>query len=159
MKGKPPKGTVSASDVIVEVRPGVYERRDGSGYLLEQVIKPGEIMKHRRRELRMSMQELGDAIGVSKSTISRYESGEIEKLPVSYLTPIAEALQVDPLYLLGAVEKHHVSNGATLEIVPVPTVEDSAFSYAKSETDLLVEKYKDAPEHIKEAIRTMLQME
>lgn len=106
MSSKPKKGVVSASDVVRQIRPGVYERRDGSGYLPEQLIKPGEIMKHRRKELHMSMQELGDAIGVSKSTISRYESGEIEKLPVSYITPIAEALKVDPLYLLGAEDKY-----------------------------------------------------
>lgn len=159
MSSKPKGGVVSASDVVRQIRPGVYERRDGSGYLLEQLIKPSEIMKHRRKELHMSMQELGDAIGVSKSTISRYESGEIEKLPVSYLTPIAEALKVDPLYLLGAEDKHGEHRGATLEYVPVPTVEETAFSYEKSETDLLVEKYNDAPEHIKEAIRAMLQME
>ena len=159
MSSKPKKGAVPASDVVVQVRPGVYERRDGSGYLLDVYIKPGEIMKHRRKELHMSMQELGDAIGVSKSTISRYESGEIEKLPVPYLSPIAKALKVDPLYLLGAESMTGSDRSVTIDTVAVPTVADSAFSFEKSEADLLVEKYNDAPEHIKEAIRAMLQME
>ena len=148
-------------DVWEQIRPGVYQRVDADGIVLERLVRPGEIIHARRRSLRMSMQELGDRIGVSKSTISRYESGEIEKMPVSFLGPIAKALNVSPLYLLGAeYPPDELDQGTTLsyETVPVPTIADRTFSYEKTEIDLLVEKYTAAPEHIKQAIRTMLQM-
>ena len=149
-----------SKDYFIEVRPGVYRRYDDDGRMLEQHVSPSTIMKARRKELGMSMQELGDRIGVSKATISRYESGQIEKLPVTYLTPIAEALQVDPMYLLGSDDKW-IKSGSSVEyrVVPVPTVEESAFNAKKSETELLIEKYNDAPDHVKQAIRSLLQMD
>ena len=36
-----------------------------------------DIIKFRRKQLRLTQKQLGDLIGVSSPTISRYESGEI----------------------------------------------------------------------------------
>ena len=36
-----------------------------------------DLIKSRRIALGMTMKELGDAVGVSEATISRYESGQI----------------------------------------------------------------------------------
>ena len=38
----------------------------------------GEQMKKRRKQLNMSADELADKFGVSRSTIFRYENGDIE---------------------------------------------------------------------------------
>lgn len=58
-------------------------------------------MKKRREELDMSYQTLSDKVGISKSTLQRYETGYIKNMPVDKLEDIANALQVSPAYLTG----------------------------------------------------------
>lgn len=58
-------------------------------------------MKKRREELDMSYQTLSDKVGISKSTLQRYETGYIKNMPVDKLEDIAEALCVSPAYLMG----------------------------------------------------------
>lgn len=41
------------------------------------------LMKQRRKELGMSADDLAEALGVSRSTIFRYESGQIQKIPIN----------------------------------------------------------------------------
>lgn len=65
------------------------------------IMKVGDRIKKRREEIGMSADKLGSLIGVSRSTIYRYESGDIEKLPTDILGPIAKALRVTPAYLMG----------------------------------------------------------
>lgn len=66
--------------------------------------KMQEIMsriKSRREELDMSYQTLSDKVGISKSTLQRYETGYIKNMPVDKLEDIASALNVSPAYLMG----------------------------------------------------------
>lgn len=58
-------------------------------------------MKQRREELGMSYQALSDKVGISKSTLQRYETGSIKNMPVDKLEEIADALRVSPAYLMG----------------------------------------------------------
>ena len=58
-------------------------------------------IKERRLELNLSYQDIADATGLSKSTIQRYETGSIRKLPVNQIEDIAKALHVTPGYLMG----------------------------------------------------------
>ena len=61
----------------------------------------GQRIKQRRKELKMSAEELGKRLGKDRSTIYRYEKGDIENLPLDILEPIARALQTTPQYLMG----------------------------------------------------------
>lgn len=61
----------------------------------------GERIKQRRKELRMSADKLGEILGKDRSTIFRYEKGDIENLPLDILKPIATALSTTPQYLMG----------------------------------------------------------
>ena len=58
-------------------------------------------MKSRREELDMSYQTLSDKVGISKSTLQRYETGSIKNMPIDKLEDIAKALNVSPSYLMG----------------------------------------------------------
>lgn len=60
----------------------------------------GDRIKRLRKEKRISVIEIANAIGVSRSNFYRYESGEIENLPYKTLIPIANILGVSPAYLL-----------------------------------------------------------
>ena len=61
----------------------------------------GQRLKKRRKELGISADKLGEALGKDRSTIFRYEKGDIEKLPLDILEPIAKELQTTPQYLMG----------------------------------------------------------
>jgi transcriptional regulator with XRE-family HTH domain len=60
----------------------------------------GEKIRKRRMELNMTMDDLGNAIGVQRSAINKYEKGMITDLKRSTIHALAKALQVSPLYLL-----------------------------------------------------------
>lgn len=64
-------------------------------------MNTGKRMTERRKQLGVSPDKVAEALGVSRSTVYRYESGEIEKLPLDALEPLAEVLQTSPAYLAG----------------------------------------------------------
>ena len=61
----------------------------------------GERVKQARIKASLSVDELAARIGKDRSTIYRYESNEIEKLPTSIIEPLSKALGVLPSYLMG----------------------------------------------------------
>ena len=61
----------------------------------------GDRIKDRRKHLKMSADELGKRIGKDRSTVFRYEKGDIENLPLDILEPIAKALNTTPQDLMG----------------------------------------------------------
>lgn len=60
----------------------------------------GERIKSRRKELRMSQEELGNRIGFTKSSISRIEHGD-RAVSFENINKIASVLEVDQKWLLG----------------------------------------------------------
>lgn len=63
----------------------------------------GERMKSRRKQLGFSAEYVADKLGCSPSTIYRYENGDIEKMPLDVLAPLASILLVSPEYLLNGI--------------------------------------------------------
>ena len=70
-------------------------------------------IKNRRQELDLSYQDLSDLTGISKSTLQRYETGFIKKVPITQIEIIAKALNVSPGYLMGW-EDNKLLNDTTL---------------------------------------------
>ncbi|RXI55259.1 hypothetical protein DP122_04960 [Clostridium tetani] len=64
-------------------------------------MKMNEKIKSRREELGLTLQDIGDFIGVSKATVQRYESGEIKNLKLESIEKLAIILNVSPAYLMG----------------------------------------------------------
>src|SRR5690606_598863 len=62
---------------------------------------PGARIKRRRMELGLSVEDVAKALGKDRSTIYRYESDEIENMPVSVLVPLARILRTSPTWILG----------------------------------------------------------
>lgn len=60
----------------------------------------GEKMQKRRKELGMTLEEVGNLIGVGKSTVRKWETGMIKSMSVMWLEPIAKALKMDIMDLL-----------------------------------------------------------
>lgn len=75
----------------------------------------GERIKKRRTELNITAEELGNRVGVDRSTVYRYEKGDIEKFPVSVLGPFAKALQTSVAYLMGWTDDSNPSSESKKE--------------------------------------------
>ena len=61
----------------------------------------GSNIKKRRRELGLTLEELSGAVGVSRQTLSRYETGVIANIPPDKVERLAAALSVTPATLMG----------------------------------------------------------
>lgn len=72
-------------------------------------MKTSEIIQYRRKFLGMTLEQVADAVGVNKSTIMRYERGDIEKMSVQNLVPLADALHCSPLFLRHIQKKQGIS--------------------------------------------------
>ncbi len=55
----------------------------------------------RRAELGLTLEEVGKAVGVSKSAVQKWESGEIANMRRDKIAKLAIALQCSPAYLMG----------------------------------------------------------
>lgn len=58
----------------------------------------GDKIKNIRLNKGLTLQELGDKVGLSQATLSKYETGDIKNIPNSRLKKISEILQVDISY-------------------------------------------------------------
>ncbi|MBL7575763.1 Transcriptional regulator, contains XRE-family HTH domain [Peptoniphilus asaccharolyticus DSM 20463] len=58
----------------------------------------GDKIKKARLENSLTLQELGDKVGLSQATLSKYETGDIKNIPNSRLKKISEVLKVDISY-------------------------------------------------------------
>ena len=61
----------------------------------------GEKIKQIRTEKDISVEHIASKLGVSKTTIYRYEDSSIEKIPVSSFDQICKILGVTPAELIG----------------------------------------------------------
>jgi len=59
-----------------------------------------DILKSRREELGLTMKELADSVGVSESTISRWESGDIANMRRDKIVALAKALSISPSVIM-----------------------------------------------------------
>ena len=64
-------------------------------------MKIGLAIAKRREEIGLTQEELAKAVGVSKASISRWESGDISNMRRDRIQKLANALKVSPLELLG----------------------------------------------------------
>lgn len=64
-------------------------------------MKTGELIKHKRISLGLSAEDVAEKIGVSPSTIYRYESNNISNMGIDKLKAIADVLHTDAHALLG----------------------------------------------------------
>lgn len=106
------------------------------------MVNTGELIKQRRKELKISVETIAQKLGVNKTTVYRWEKGEIEKVSTTVLKKIAEILNTDPTYFLGYPETTTPTTTETPTADPLTATIDkltadnkkSLLSYA---TDLL----------------------
>ena len=60
-----------------------------------------EILKGRRLELELTLEDVAKRVGVSPATISRWESGDIANMRRDRIAALAKALQISPAVIMG----------------------------------------------------------
>ena len=60
-----------------------------------------------REERGISAKELAESMGINATTIYRYETAEFQSIKTPVLNAIAEYLNVNPDYLIGATDQKH----------------------------------------------------
>lgn len=94
-------------DIYKFIRPGVWEHQSETTGIVVRNFNVQEIIADRRKQLKMTQQDLADKVGVNRSTLSRYESGTYKKISYDILARIAEALDMTEDYLWGRVDNPH----------------------------------------------------
>ena len=78
-----------------------------------------------RKKNNMTLEEVGEIVGVGKSTVRKWETGQIANMRRDKIAKLAEALHTTPAYLMGWSENNEKS---------VPITEDAL---SESEKDLI----------------------
>lgn len=82
----------------------------------------GARIKQRREQLKMTQEELGNLLSLNKSTINRYESGEVQKIKIPILHALSKALDVDPNWLalksddMGSFPEQNIHNNVDFPV-------------------------------------------
>lgn len=62
-------------------------------------------IKSRRLELNLTLEEVGKLVGVGKSTVRKWETGDIENMKRDKIVKLANALKVSPSFIMGFDEE------------------------------------------------------
>lgn len=85
----------------------------------------GNRIKMTREMRKMNKKELADMIKVAPSTIKRYEDGIIDKIKMPVIEAIANALDVNPMWLIGRSEVMELNMPQEIKL------DDAYFCFAK----------------------------
>lgn len=80
----------------------------------------GDIIKKRRQELHLTLEDLGDLCGVGKSTVRKWENGMIENMGRDKISALAKALKINPLTLLNMDEDEEMYKSADIDYIRIP---------------------------------------
>ena len=82
----------------------------------------GNLIKSKRKEMDLTLEELGNLVGVGKSTVRKWENGMIENMGRDKIALLSKALNISPLILLDLDEEVYQSSG--IDYTRVPLYED-----------------------------------
>lgn len=68
-------------------------------------MEVGTLLKNRREYLGLSLDDVAKALGINKTTIMRWEKGEVKNMKRDKIAKLADTLQISPLEILGIESK------------------------------------------------------
>ena len=79
-----------------------------------------------RKRHNMTLEEVGNAVGVSKSTVRKWESGEIANMRRDKIATLARAIHTTPEYLMGWTDDQDQDQDlpSASNIIPMPTMRE-----------------------------------
>ncbi len=76
-------------------------------------------IKSRRKELNLTLEQVGDLVGVGKSTVRKWETGDIENMKRDKIVKLAKALKVSPSYIMGIEDEQPQIETLPVKKIPV----------------------------------------
>lgn len=76
----------------------------------------GDIMRTRRQELGLTLEDIGNFVGVGKSTVRKWERGDIENMKRDKINLLSQVLKLSPLTFITG----EVAYGMPDNIIPLP---------------------------------------
>lgn len=67
-------------------------------FIMDEIV---DRIRSKREQLGYSYQDLAELTGMTKSTLQRYETGDIKNIPLSRIKILASALQTTPEWIMG----------------------------------------------------------
>lgn len=80
-------------------------------------MKTGEVIRKRRKELGLTLEQVANQVGVGKSTVRKWETGLIKNMRRDKISALSKALGVPPIQLMGldVLEKEMLQFSANLK--------------------------------------------
>lgn len=72
----------------------------------------GDLIYNRRKELGLTLEQIGDYVGVSKSTVKKWESGYISNMKRDKIALLAKILQIAPTELISSEDDQEIKSSA-----------------------------------------------
>ena len=112
-------------------------------------IELNEKIRLRRKQLGLTLEEVGNAVGVGKSTVRKWENGDIKNMRRDKIQKLAKVLQTTPAYLMGWDDQMLPSN-----VTPLPQMQKVPLLGRIACGDPILaeqnlEDYVDLPRHIR----------
>ena len=117
-------------------------------------MEMGEKIQKLRLEKEMTLEQLGDQVGVGKSTVRKWENGMIANMRRDKIAKIAEALCVSPGYLMGWEDSPDGTAAAGAS--PAPESSEDAIVVSDPDEKELIHAYRASPPVIRNAARRVL---
>ncbi len=89
----------------------------------------GKLIHQRRKELNLTLEEVGHAVGVVKSTVKKWEDGYIANMRRDKIVALSTILKIDPIHFID-------SNSVFLTDDTLTTHEKTLISAYRSQPDL-----------------------
>lgn len=80
-------------------------------------MKTGEVIRKRRKELGLTLEQVANQVGVGKSTVRKWETGLIKNMRRDKISALSKVLGVPPIQLMGldVLEKEMLQFSANLK--------------------------------------------
>lgn len=119
-----------------------------------------DIIKNRRLELHLTLEDVAKCVRVSPATVSRWESGDIANMRRDKIALLSSVLQINPMVLMGWEDENGLK--IPLQIVDSNTDEEELPVLDDPEIRALARKdnFKSNPEKtkkLKQLIKIMLE--
>jgi repressor LexA len=102
-------------------------------------MEMGGKLKKRRLELGLTLEDVGNLVGVSKSTVMKWETGFIENMRRDNVALLAKALRVSPLWIMGMDEPESILSLKTKKVPLLGTIAAGEPIYAYEDCRTYVE--------------------
>lgn len=81
-------------------------------------MNQGDRIKSLRLQKGLTLEELGNLVGVGKSTVRKWETGDIENMRRDSIEKLSRALGVSPLYIMGISQDDRVAPDGSYSSFP-----------------------------------------